>query len=185
MPHVVLGYKVPSYKQALMDSGIEKWEPFALEVLATVLSGFDGARLESSIVRQSKLATSARASYSWATLLPDLFTLSATPKKGVSSEVLENALKEEISGLINNPPGERELKKVIAQTVANATFQLDSIAYKAMLIGTLDSVGIDWRINDSYVDEIKAINSDHVAQVAKKYFVPDLETTVRLIPGAL
>ena len=122
MPHVVLGYKVPSYKQALMDSDIEKWEPFALEVLATVLSGFDGARLESSIVRQSKLATSARASYSWATLLPDLFTLSATPKKGVSSEVLENALKEEISGLINNPPGERELKKAIAQTVAKRPF---------------------------------------------------------------
>ena len=47
-----------------------------------------------------------------------------------------------------------------------------------MLIGTLDSVGIDWRINDSYVDKIKAINGDQVAQVAKKYFVPDLETTV-------
>ena len=74
---------------------------------------------------------------------------------------------------------------MIAQTVADATFQLDSIAYRAMLIGTLDSVGIDWRINDSYVDEIKAINSDHVAQVAKKYFVPDLETTVRLIPESL
>ena len=185
VPHLVLGYKVPSYKQALMDSGIEKWEPFALEVLATVLSGFDGARLESSVVRQSKLATSARASYSWATLLPDLFTISAIPKKGVSSEVLENALREEISELINNPPDDRELKKVIAQTVAGATFQLDSIAYRAILIGTLDSVGIDWRINDSYVDKIKAINGDQVAQVAKKYFVPDLETTVRLIPGGL
>lgn len=185
VPHVLLGYKVPSYKQALMDSEIEEWEPFALEVLATVLSGFDGARLESSIVREMKLASSASASYSWATLLPDLFTVSAIPKKGVSSEILEKALKEEISGLINNPPDERELKKVIAQTVAGATFQLDSIAYRAMLIGTLDSVGIDWRINHSYVDEIKAVTGDQVAQVAKKYLVPELETTVRLKPGVL
>ena len=185
VPHLVIGYKVPSYKQALMDPEIENWEPFALEVLATVLSGFDGARLESSIVRQSKLATSARASYSWATLLPELFTFSAIPKKGIPLEVLENGLKEELTRLINNPPDERELKKVIAQTVAGATFQLDSIAYRAMLIGTLDSVGIDWRINHGYVDKIKTINGEQVVQVVKKYFVPDLETTVRLIPGVL
>ena len=184
VPHVVLGYKVPSYKQALGDSEIEDWEPFALEVLAAVLGGFNGARLESSVVRKLKLATSASVSYSWATLLPDLFTISAIPKSGISIERLEKALREELSNLIKNPPDNRELKKVIAQTLSGATFQLDSIAYRAMLIGTLESVGLNWKLNTDYVDNIKAITAEQVAQVAQKYFVPDLETTVRLLPGA-
>jgi len=182
--HIVLGYKVPSFKQALADRDIEEWEPLALEVLATVLDGFEGARLETSVVRKSKLATSTSVSYSWATLLPDLFTVSAIPRAGVSVLTLEKALRSEIAGLVKNPPAERELKKVIAQTVAESVFQMDSVAYQGILMGTLDSVGLDWRLKDKYVELVKNITSDQVSYVAEKYLSPESETVVHLIPGS-
>ena len=181
--HLVLGYKTPSLKQAVIDDDVEEWEPFALEVLATVLDGFEGARLESSVVRKLKLATSTSVSYSWATLLPDLFTVSAIPEKNVSLDKLEGALKKEIAKLVSKPPVDTELRKVIAQTVAESVFQTDSIAYQAILIGSLEAVGLDWRLKEQYIDRVKSVTSEQVANVAEKYLMGDSVTVVHLVPG--
>ena len=181
--HLVIGYKTPSLKQAFTNDGVEEWEPFALEVLSTVLDGFEGARLESSVVRKLKLATSTSVSYSWATLLPDLFTVSAIPEKNVPLDKLELALKKEIAKLVSQPPADTELRKVIAQTLAESVFQTDSIAYQAILIGSLESVGLDWRLKDQYIERVKSVTSEQVAYVAEKYLMRDSTTVVHLLPG--
>ena len=180
--HLVLGYKTPSLRQALADENIADWEPYALEVLATVLGGYEGARLDASIVRRKKLATTTSISYSLATLLPDLLTISAIPREGISLEKLESALKKEISTLFQNPPSAKELEKVIAQTIAESVFQKDSIAYQAILIGSLDSVGLDWRLKDTYLQNIKSVTAEQVRFVTGKYLKPKSLTVISLIP---
>ena len=169
----------------IFDENIADWEPYALEVLATVLGGYEGARLDASIVRRKKLATTTSISYSLATLLPDLLTISAIPREGISLEKLESALKKEISVLLQNPPSAKELEKVIAQTIAESVFQRDSIAYQAILIGSLDSVGLDWRLKDTYLQNIKNVTAEQVRFVTGKYLKPKSLTIISLIPKDL
>ena len=47
-----MGYMVPGLVQEAIEEKVAEWEPYALDVLATILNGYQGARLESNIVRK-------------------------------------------------------------------------------------------------------------------------------------
>ncbi|OUU75341.1 MAG: hypothetical protein CBC29_03325 [Methylococcaceae bacterium TMED69] len=181
-PYLIMGYMVPGLVQQKSDEGVAEWEPYALDVLATILDGYQGARLESNIIRSKGLATTASASYSMTRLIPSLFTLSATPKDGIDIVDLRDGLIDEIEKIKQTPPDQVELGKVIAQTLANSIFQKDSVAYQGIILGSLDAAGLDWRLNDGYFEKIKQITPDNVSYVAKKYFDKDFLTTVMLKP---
>ncbi len=184
-PYLIMGYIVPGLVQEKSDEKVAEWEPYALDVLATILDGYQGARLESNIIRAKGLATSASASYSMTRLIPSLFTLSATPKEGVDLKDLRRGLIDELEEIKRFPPDEDELQKVIAQTLANSIFQKDSVAYQGIILGSLDAVGLDWRLNDGYFKQISQITPDKVSYVAKKYFDKDFLTTVMLKPKGI
>ena len=46
----------------------------------------------------------------------------------------------------------------------------------------LETVGLDWRLVDSYPDKISAITAEQVQQVAQKYFIDEGLTVAELIP---
>lgn len=46
----------------------------------------------------------------------------------------------------------------------------------------LETVGLDWRLVDSYPDKISAVTAEQVQQVAQKYFINDGLTIAELIP---
>lgn len=181
-PYIIMGYMVPGLVQEAIEEKIAEWEPYALDVLATILNGYQGARLESNIIREKGLATTASASYSMTRLIPSLFTISATPNSGVDLNELKIGLIDEIEKIKRLPPDEAELSKVIAQTLANSVYQKDSVAYQGIILGSLDAVGLDWRLNDSYFKKINQITPDRVSYVAKKYLDKDSVTTVMLEP---
>ena len=181
-PFLIMGYMVPGILQQKAEKTIYEWEPYALDVLASILDGYQGARLESNIIRGRNLATAASASYSMTRLIPSLFTISATPKAGIDLGNLKNGLIDEIERIKKTPPTEMELKKVIAQTLANSVFQKDSVAYQGIILGSLDAVGLDWRLNDQYFKKINNITPDNVTYVANKYLGDDFLTTVMLKP---
>ena len=51
-------------------------------------------------------------------------------------------------------------------------------------VGSQESVGLDWRLRDEYVDKIRAVTPAQVQAVAAKYFVPDGLTVSYLVPEA-
>jgi len=166
IPYLVMGYKVP----VLMNAK-EKWEVYALEVLSGLLDGGNSARLSKNLVRGQQIATSAGASYGMSSRHETLFTLSAVPNDGVSIDVLEFALREEISAIQTTLPTQKELDRVKAQVVATNVYQQDSSFYQAMEIGMLETVGLPWQTKDEYIDNVQAITAEQVQQVAIKYLV--------------
>jgi len=54
--------------------------------------------------------------------------------------------------------------------------------YTGMQIGMLDSVGLDWRILDTYVDDIRSITAEDVQRVAREYFDSSQLTVATLWP---
>lgn len=175
IPYLIMGYKVPVLKNVK-----EKWEVYALEVLAGVLDGGNSARLSKNLVRGQQIATSASAGYSMSSRHESLFTLSAVPNDGVSIDVLEFALREQISDLQNSLADEQELERVKAQVVASNVFKQDSSFYQAMEIGMLETVGLPWQVKDEYVENIQAVTAEQVQQVAKKYLI-DTGLTVAVL----
>ncbi len=168
LPYLVLGYKVPSLKTA-----DQEWEAYALEVLAGILDGGASARLSSRLVRGQQLAVSAGAGYDLYARMSSLFMLDATPSTGKTVFDLEYALKEQIYQLQRELVSGEELQRVKAQVLANNIYEKDSNFYQAMQLGMLETIGLNWRKADEYVDKIQQITAEQVRQVARKYLLED------------
>ena len=177
LPYIVMGYKAPVLGQA--DA---QWEPYALEVLVGVLDGGRSSRLSKRLIREQEVAASAGASYSLYGRHNTLFLLHGIPAQGHSLEQVEQALVEEINALKEKLVDEAELKRVKAQVVAGEVYEQDSISAQASLIGSVETIGLGWKVLNEYVEAIQAITAEQVREVAQKYLVSDHRTVVVLEP---
>ena len=177
LPYLMMGYKVPTLKTAEHD-----WEPYALEVLAAVLDGGDSARFARDLVRGKQIAASASAGYDLYARQQDLLTIDGTPAEGHDITSLETALRDQIRALREKPVEATELDRIKAQVVANAAYERDSTFYQAMQIGIVETVGLDRRVLDQYVDRIRAVTAQQVQDVARRYLNDDKLTVAVLEP---
>ena len=176
-PYLVLGYKTP-----VLRTAEEEWEPYALDMLASILDGGSSARLSRELVRGREIAVSAGAEYGAFTRLSGMLLLDGSPAPGTDMETLERALREQVDRLRKEPVSRQELERIQAQVVASKVYELDSVFYQAMQIGILETVGLDWRLLDQYVDRIKAVTPEQVQAVARKYLTDDALTVAVLEP---
>lgn len=179
LPYLTIGYHTPALRTAS-----EVWQTYALEVLANVLSGSDSARLERELVRGEQLAASVGVSYDLTTRHNSLLSLRAIPAQGRSVEELEVALRAQIRRLQEEPVNTAELDRIKAQVAAAKVYELDSLFYQAMQIGMLETVGLDWRLLDEYVERINAVTPQQIMAVARQYLRDDALTIAILEPQA-
>jgi len=182
VPYLMMGYKAPVLPDAVRGGGVEEWEIYALDVLAETLDGDDSARLRRNLVRGRELAAEIDAGYSSASAMTTLFYFSAVPRDGTTLAELEEAIAAEIEALKKHPPSEEELERIKTQVVADDVYERDSMQHQAIIIGSLVSVGLDWRLKDDYVDHIRAVTREQVLKVADKYLDPSSLTVARLEP---
>jgi zinc protease len=176
VPSLFLGFHVPAF------SARYDWEPYALMVLNGVLDGGGSARFERELVRHSRVAAGAGVGYSPTARHPVLFVVSATPSRGRSIAELEAAIRAQIARVQAEPVAAAELERVKAQVAAANVFQRDSVFYQAMQMGMLETVGLDWRMLDAYVERVRAVTADQVQAVAKKYLTESNLTVTVLEP---
>jgi zinc protease len=180
LPYVLMAYHAP----ALRDPDKE-WEPYALEMLASVLDGNEAARLNRTLVRTERIAASAGASYDGINRGPGMFMLSGTPTPGKTAADIEQALRREVARLISGGVTEDELQRVKSQVVASHVYERDSMFFQARQLGSLDMAGLPPRVIDLYVEKLKAVTAEQVIAVAKKYLVDDYLTVAYLDPQPL
>lgn len=176
-PYLILGYKATA-----LGHGEEDWEPYALEILASVLDGGDSARFSRQLVRGSRVAASASAGYSAFTRLPGMFLIDGTPAKDRTVEELEQAFQEQVERVRNEPVEASELERIRTQLIAGKVYELDSVYYQALQIGRLETVGLGWPLVDQYVEHLKQVTPEQIQAVARKYLVADNRTVALLEP---
>jgi zinc protease len=176
VPYLLLGYHAP------VLTGGEDREQYALTVAAGILSGGQSARVAARLVRGKQVAADVGAEYDPASKYPPLFIIGGTPASGHDIKALEAAVREEIERLKSEPISEEELKRVKAQVVADEVYQRDSVFGQAMMIGTFETVGLDWRLEEEYVKRVRAVTAADVQAATKKYLVPSNLTVVGLDP---
>lgn len=176
--YLLMGYHVPALKNPQQE-----WEPYALEVLAGVLSGNPAARLNQRLVRETQLAVDVSAGYDILTRgRSSLFELDGTPSEGKTVAELKAALLAQIEKVKESGVTTEELDRVKAGVIAADVYQRDSMFYQAMQIGTVESIGFSWKILDEYPAKLRAVTPEQVQAVAKKYLLQDNLTTATLDP---
>ncbi|MFN3986232.1 MAG: M16 family metallopeptidase [Rhodocyclaceae bacterium] len=177
LPFIALAWHAPTLRDLERDR-----DAFALEVLAAILDGYDGARLSRRLVREDRVAVSAGASYGSTGRGPSLFVLTGTPAAGRSVADVEAALRAEITRIQQEGIGEDELARVRTQAVAAQVYKRDSLMGQAMEIGFLESVGLSWRDEEALLEGLRSVTAEEVQAVAQRYFDDRLLTRAELVP---
>ncbi len=180
LPYIMMSYHVPVLRDAEHD-----WEPYALEILSGVLDGNESARLNRSLVRETQVASSTGVNYDSTERGPGLFYMDGVPSEGKTVADLETAIRGELQKIINNGVTNDELERVKAQVIANEVFERDSVMAQALQIGGWEIAGLSYKTLDILVDRLKAVSTEQVQAVAKKYFNDDNLTIAVLDPQPL
>lgn len=175
--NLLMGYHVPAFGGHAND-----WEPYALMVLNGVLDGGDSARFERDLVRSQEIASSIDSGYSPTARFPVLFVVSAVPSRQHTPAQLEAAIRAEIKRVQDQLVTSEELERVKAQVTASNVFARDSMFYQAMQMGMLETVGLDRRLLERYVERVRAITPAQVQAVARKYLTDSNLTVTVLEP---
>jgi zinc protease len=80
LPILIMGYKAPVIRDIERDS-----DPYALEMLASILDGHDAARFNKKLVREDKVALSVGIDYDDTARGPGMLYLHGTPRKARQS----------------------------------------------------------------------------------------------------
>ena len=132
------------------DTGVAKhygyafqWFMLALTLLAAVLDGYSGARLERALTQgENRLADSVGAHNGLMGRGPQFFYLDGVPAKGQSPEALEAALRAQVQRVATEGVTEAELQRVKTQWVASEIYKLDSVFNQARELGVAWTLGL-------------------------------------------
>lgn len=182
LPYFVMGFHTPALKNG--DAYSEQdWEPYALEVLSSILSGNDASRLNQKLVREQAIAIEIDTGYDSTNRgQTSTFEVAASPSEGVAQEDLIKAIWSQIEDVKNKGVTAAELHRVKAAVIAADVYKRDSMFYQAMQIGQLETMRYPLSLLQNNAARVQAVTSEQVQAVAKKYLVPDQMTLVSLDP---
>jgi zinc protease len=178
---VALAFKVP--RLASLDVTPEHDDALALTVLAAVLDGYSGARLERALTQGDKrLADSVGAHNGLIGRGPQFFYLDGVPAQGQSPETLEAALRAQIQRVATEGVTEAELQRVKTQWVASEIYKLDSVFNQARELGVAWTLGLPPDHGAQLISRLRQVTPAQVQAVAQKYFGDDSLTVAILRP---
>ncbi|MBT9505483.1 MAG: insulinase family protein [Rhodoferax sp.] len=183
--YVSLAFKVPSL-QSLDGAQPGDADALALTVLAAVLDGYSGARLDRVLTQgENPLADSAGAHNGLWGRGPQVFTLDGVPAQGKTAEQLEVALREQVNRIAADGVSETELNRVKTQWVASEVYKLDSVFNQARELGSNWVQALPLDASERLIARLRAVTADQVRAVAGKYFGDDQLTVAVLQPQPL
>jgi zinc protease len=179
--YVALSFKVPQLRG--FDPDPQGEDALALTVLAAVLDGYSGARLDRALTQgPDRVADSAGAGNGLWGRGPQLFTLDGVPAPGKTTDQVEAALRAEVARVAREGVTEAELQRVKTRWIAAETYKLDSVFSQARELGSFWAQGLPLDAGERLVERLKAVTAQQVQAVAARYFGDDQLTVGVLRP---
>lgn len=175
-PFVFIAYPAPNYQSP---------DTYALTVLSTILSSGKSARLYRRLVYEDQVALDTGGYYNGLTTDPEIFyvyAMAALAQKEKTPEVLEAALDAEIKRIQSEGVSAKELEKAKNQISAEYLMGSDSNFYRAMQVGTAETVGAGYEYVLNYVEQIGKVTREDIQRVAQKYLIEDKKNVGILLP---
>ena len=163
MPVLQREYLVPSFATG------KRGESEALEVLAHVLGNGSNSRLYRALAVDKQIAVVADAWYDSNALDMSKFTVSGSPRPGVTLPQLEAEIDGVIAQFIDKGITSEELERAKTRLIADAVYAQDNQASMARWYGTALTTG--GSVNDvrHWPDRIRAVTADQVRDAARQW----------------
>jgi len=152
------------------DQGVPDF--FSVQVLNEALGGGFASRLFSNVRSKKGLAYNVYGGVGSGFTHPGIFRVGLQTKSSSMSEAVQ-ALRDEIRGIIDNPPEAAELKKAKESILNSFVFNYDSKEKILRQQMTYAYYGMPADFLEQYRVNIEKVTTDDVARVAKKYIHPD------------
>ncbi len=179
--NVTLAFKVPALQW--QEGAADDADALALTVLAAVLDGYSGARLERSLTQgPERVADSVGAHNGLWGRGPQLFMLSGVPAPGKTSDQVEQGLRAQVQRIAQDGVTEAELARVKTQWVASEVYKLDSLFNQARELGSQWVQGLLPDAGEQLIVKLRAVTAAQVKAVAGRYFGDDGLTVAQLLP---
>ena len=179
--YVALQFKVP--RLTSLAPSPENDDAVALSVLAAVLDGYDGARLDRGLTQgPDRVADNAGANNGLFGRGPQLFTLDGVPAPGKTPEQVEAALRAEVARIAREGVTEAELQRVKTRWTASEVYKLDAVFSQARELGLYWVLGLPLDTGSQLVRRLGAVTAAQVQSVAARYFGDDQLTVGILRP---
>jgi zinc protease len=167
--YVTLAFKVPQLRS--FEKTPENDDALALTVLAAVLDGYEGARLDRALTQGAdRVADSVDAGNGLWGRGPQVFTLSGVPAAGKTPEQVEAALREQVARVAREGVTESELQRVKTRWIAGEIYKLDSVMGQARELGGSWLIGMPIDADDRLMARLREVSAEQVKSVAARYF---------------
>ena len=182
--YIALAYKVPGLKpETLTNPRPAPDDALALTVLAAVLDGYSGARLDRVLTQgEGAVANSAGAYNGLMGRGPQIFVLDGVPAQGKTVAQVEAALRAQVALIAQSGVSEAELNRVKTQWVASEVYKLDSVMSQARELGSYWSQSLPANASERLIAQLRQVTSAQVQAVAAQYFGDDQLTVGVLVP---
>jgi predicted Zn-dependent peptidase len=144
-------------------------EYYVLDLLSDILSNGMSARLFLRLVKDQRLFSDIDA-YITGDRDPGLFVISGRMASGISPEAAIQAVKREISLIIDGPVGERELNKVKNRAESQFLFSNMNVQSKAMNLAYFEWLG-NADMMDRELDLLRSVTLDEIKETARNLFL--------------
>ena len=180
--YVSLAFKVPQMTSpAATDTAT--LDAYALVVMAAVLDGYSGARLDRSLTQgDNAVADSAGAYCGLSGRGPQICALDGVPANGKTAAQLEAALREQVAKIAKDGVSEAELNRVKTQWVAGQVYQQDSVFSQARSLGANWATGFPVNTDEIVIERLRQVTAQQVKDVAGRYFGNDAMIVGTLLP---
>ena len=179
--YIALAFKVPQLTS--FEPGPDNDDALALTVLAAVLDGYRGARLDRALTQGAdRVADSAGAGNGLWGRGPQLFTLDGVPAPGKTPAQVEEALRAEVAKVARDGVTEAELNRVKTRWISGEVYKLDSVMNQARELGSYWIQGLPLDAGERLIQRLRGVTVEQVKAVAAKYFGDDQLTVGVLRP---
>ena len=181
--YVSLAFKVPKLLASDLTDDKGGRDALALTVLAAVLDGYSGARLNRALEQgEGRVADSAGASNGLLGRGPQLFVLDGVPAAGKTAAQVASALREQVALIAKNGVSNAELNRVKVQWAASETYKLDGVFNQARELGSNWVNGFPLDADARLIAKLRGVTSAEVQAVASQYFGDDQLNVATLLP---
>ncbi|MBC3958040.1 M16 family metallopeptidase [Pseudomonas triticifolii] len=179
LPGLIYGFNVPG-----MGTAEDMRSVNALHLIAALLDGGYSARIATQLKRGEELVSGASSSYNAFTRGDSLFMIKATPntqKKKTLADV-EAGLWRLLEDLKTTLPSAEELERVRAKVIANMVYERDLIESQATMIGTLETIGLPWKLMDGELEALQSVTPKDIQNAANLYFTRERLSIAHVLP---
>lgn len=167
-------YHAPNESDAQLSASID--------VLSEVLGGSATSRLYKDLVTGKALAAGVSASYNSTRVEDGEFSLSATPRPGVTIAALETAVDAELADLLKNGVTADDVRQAKFSLISDAAYSRDNGEGLANQFGEEMAVGNPITNITGWPTRVAKVTPDDVMKAAKLVLRPGQSVTGILLP---